>query len=85
MLIVFVGWAAYFLAVLSHFEQLWEVINSTDSPDSELIEQASSDGGPMVFAAFFGWLIALAYAIPWLLLFLLAALLRRLGGRLLRP
>lgn len=84
-LIAIVGWAAYLLAVLSHFEQLWDVINSTNNPDPELIEQAASDGGPMVFAAFFGWLIALAYAIPWLVLFLLAALLRRLGRRLLRP
>lgn len=84
VLIAFVGWAAYFLAVQSHFEQLWEMIGNSNNPDPELIEQASSDGAPMVFAAFFGWLIALAYSVAWWALFLLAVFLRHAGKRLLR-
>ena len=74
--VVFVGWAAYFLSVVIHFEELYQLVGKTENPSQELLDEAFSDGGPLVFAALFGWLIALAYAVPWLILFVMATWLR---------
>ena len=76
MLIVVVGWAAWLLSVITHFEDLDQRVNATDTPSPELLDQAFSDGAPLVFAALFGWLIALAYAAPWFVLFWMATWLR---------
>ena len=81
-LLVVVGWAAYFLSVVTHFEQLQELVRTTENPSQDLLDEAYSDGGPLVFAALFGWLIALAYALPWLVIFLVATWLRSLIRRL---
>lgn len=78
LLIVIVGWPAYFLSVITHFEDLYQRVEAADNPGPELLDQAFSDGGPLVFAALFGWLIALAYAAPWFILFLMATWLRNL-------
>lgn len=75
-LFIIVGWATYFFSVVTHFEELYELIRNTKNPSQELLDEAFSDGGPLVFAALFGWLIALAYAMPWLVVFLLATWLR---------
>ena len=40
-----------------------------------------SDGGSLTFAALFGWLIALFYAAPWFILFLVATSLRGVARR----
>ena len=77
-LIVLVGWAAYFLFVISYFEYLWALMESQDNPDQDLVDRATADGGPMVVALFGGWLIALLYAIPWWLIYLIATWLRSL-------
>ena len=75
--IVVVGWAAHFLSVVDHFERLQERVETTASPSQELLDEAYSDGGPLVFAAFFGWLPALIHAAPWFALFVMATWLRR--------
>ena len=79
-LIVIVGWAAYFIAVVDHFEELYKRVETTENPSQELLDEAYSDGGPLVFAAFFGWAIALIYAAPWFALFLMATWIRRMIG-----
>lgn len=75
-LIIVVGWAAYFLSVVSHFEELQDLVRGTEDPSPDLLDEANSDGGPLVFAALFGWLVASFYAAPWFVLFLLATWLR---------
>ena len=75
------GWLAWFLVVTSHFEELQSRVSSMDNPDPDLLDQAYSDGGPLVFAAFLGWLAALLYAFPWWVIYLLAAMLRRFSRR----
>ena len=80
-LIVIVGWATYFLSVVTHVEHLQELVQSTKNPDKELLDQAYSEGGPLVFAAFLGWMVSLAYAVPWLILLLMATWLRSLIRR----
>jgi hypothetical protein len=55
---------------------LYEAVEATENPSQELLDEAFSDGGPLVFAALFGWLIALVFAAPWFLLFLIATWLR---------
>ena len=79
-LIVIVGWAAYFIAVVDHFDELYERVENTENPSQELLDEAFSDGGPLVFAAFFGWVVALIYAAPWFVLFLMATWLRSVIG-----
>ena len=80
VVIVIVGWAAYFIAVIDHFEELYERVETTDNPSQELLDEAYFDGGPLVLAAFFGWVVALTYAAPWFVLFLMATWLRRVIG-----
>jgi hypothetical protein len=80
-LIIVVGWADCLLSVITHFDDLYQRVEATDTPSPELLDQAFSDGGPLVFAALFGWLIALAYAAPWFVLFWMATWLRNLVRR----
>lgn len=75
------GWLAWFLSVASYFEDVQSMASSMDDPDLDLLDQAYSDGGPLVFAAVLGWLAALLYAFPWWVIYLLAAMLRRLSRR----
>lgn len=83
-LIIIVGWASYFFAVVTHFEKLYELVRTTEKPSQELLDEAYSDGGPLVFALIFGWVIALVYAAPWYVLYLIAtwirSAIRRFGG-----
>lgn len=75
------GWLAWFLVVVSHFEELQSTVSSMEKPDTDLLEQAYSDSGPLVFAAFLGWLAALFCALPWWVIYLIAAMLRRFSRR----
>ncbi|MCU4653274.1 hypothetical protein N8I71_10545 [Roseibacterium sp. SDUM158016] len=84
LLIIIVGWTTYFFTVVGHFEELNELVETTENPSQELLDEAYSDGGPLVFALLFGWLIALAYAAPWWVLFLMATWLRSMIRRLRR-
>lgn len=79
-LIVFVGWTAYFLSVVDHFEELHDRVENTVNPSQEILDEAYSDGGPLVFGALFGWVVALIYAAPWYVLFLMATWLRSMLG-----
>ena len=76
LLIIILGWATYFLGVVTHAEDLYELVESTENPSQELLEEAYLDSGPLVFAAFMGWVVALAYAVPWYILFLMATWIR---------
>ena len=75
--IFFVGWAAYLLFVVSRFDDLSALVESQDTPDPELVAQATSDGGPLTFALLGGGVISLLYAAPWCALYLCAFLVRR--------
>lgn len=77
ILIVIGGWLAWVLSVFSYFDYLWEVVSKTQNPDPELLEQAGADGAPMIAAVGFGWLISILYATPWLLIYMLAATIRK--------
>jgi hypothetical protein len=82
LLILVIGWGAFLLTTISAAEAQWELVRTTRNPDPELLERASSDGGPLAFALVFGWLIPLVYAaMCWLVLGLAVAVrsgLRRL-------
>ncbi|MEE4187802.1 MAG: hypothetical protein V2I76_05060 [Roseobacter sp.] len=83
-MILIVGWAAYFFSVSAHFKELYERVGNTANPSQELLDEAYSDGGPLVFGALFVWLVALIYAAPWFVLFLMATWVRRVIGSSLR-
>ena len=78
ILILIVGWASWFGASVFYFENLGDRIEGMENPPPELLERWSNDGGPMVFALLFGWVAAAAYTLPWLLLFVLGHMVRRM-------
>ena len=76
--IVLLGWVCWLGAVLFHFQDLGEMVRSQENPSQELLDEWSSDGGPMVFALLFGWGIAAAYAALWIPIYALVAMIRSL-------
>ena len=73
-----VGWVSWFGANAFYFEALGDRIDATDNPPAELVERWGNDGGPMVFALFFGWAFAAAYAVPWYLVYVAALVVRNI-------
>lgn len=64
-----VGWPAIAVAVFLHFEAIGDALRFRgDTPPPPLLEAWAADGGKRVFALFFGWLYALVYLVPWLLM-----------------
>ena len=78
------GWASWLGTVVLHFEMLGERLEAMDDPPPELVDEWAGDGGPKAFALLFGWAIALGYAAPWYLVYLVARLVRRAAGASLR-
>lgn len=74
--IVILGWAAWFITAVFYFDDLQKAVEGTENPDPDLVERATSDGAPLAFALVFGWLISLAYAVPWWLVYLAATWIR---------
>lgn len=74
-MIFVVGWG---LAIGTYiFNQLG--INDLIAQDKELPEGWDSDGASGLFVMFGGWLFSLAYFAPWLAIYALAAIIRRLS------
>jgi hypothetical protein len=78
--IALVGWASWLGTVVFHFETLGDRLDATENPSPELVDQWADDGGPRAFALLFGWGIALGYAAPWYLVYVLALIVRRAAG-----
>ena len=76
LLVAVVGWAAWLMTAVSHFEHLQDLVSQSENPDPALVAEAYSDGGPLTFAALFGWLISLIYGAIWLVVYLLATGIR---------
>ena len=71
------GWVLWLLIVVSHFDNLWALVDAQDDPDPDLVARATADGAPMVFAVFGGWFWALCYALPWWIIYGVANKIRR--------
>ena len=78
--IVFVGWAAWFGFVIFHFQHFGDLINSQENPSEKLLNEWASDGGPMVFALFFGLAFSAVYSSAWLAIYILVKLTSKLVG-----
>ena len=68
-LVMAVGWVVANAGVYFHYTHLADVVRATPNPSPELIEMATADGAPRVFALLLGWAYGLVYLIPWLLFY----------------
>ena len=76
--VMVVGWIVVNAGVYFRYEHLGDVLRTTPNPSQELIDAATSDGAPRIFALLFGWAYGLVYLIPWLGVYGLSHLIRRL-------
>ncbi|MBE0536427.1 MAG: hypothetical protein IH624_12230 [Phycisphaerae bacterium] len=82
-----VSWFSGNAMVYFHFEHLYDIVKGyAGDPPAELLDRLQADGGPRVFALYFGWAYGLFYAVPWLVLFAVAweLMARRNGTRHMR-
>ena len=70
------GWGLIFSAYIGEQARISELIEQKRY--GELPEGWDSDGASGLFALFGGWLVPLAYFVLWLLVYTLAAMMRRL-------
>ncbi len=76
LLTLFPGWG---LIVMGYFEEQDRIGELVDlGRYDELPEGWDSDGASGLFAVFGGWFFALAYLAPWLGVYALAAIVRRI-------
>ncbi len=80
-IIVVIGWASVFGAVVFYYQYLGDCINAYDKPPQDLLERWSNDGAKKVFTLFFGWIYAIVYSIPWLLIYVVAVIIRRVKNK----
>jgi len=79
LLISVCGWFCVNAAVYFKFEHLaWQVSQYDGDPPPELLREFTSDGAQRVFARLFGWLYGLIYSLPWLMIYAVYVLARRL-------
>lgn len=76
VLFVLLGWGLVFAAFVEEQARISELIDQERY--EELPEGWDSDGASGVFALFGGWLVPLAYFVLWLVIYTLAAMVRRL-------
>ena len=76
LLIVLLGWGIVIGAYIEEQSHISELIKQ--GRNDELPEGWDSDGASGAFALLGGWLFALAYLIPWLAIYALAAQIRKL-------
>jgi hypothetical protein len=76
VLFVLLGWGLVFTAFVEEQARISELIDQERY--EELPEGWDSDGASGVFALFGGWLVPLAYFVLWLVIYTLAAMVRRL-------
>lgn len=64
------GWLFVNAGVLFFYDYLGDLLATYgDNPPQDLLDRWSADGAKFVFALFFGWLFALIYLLPWLVLY----------------
>ncbi|MEI6785900.1 MAG: hypothetical protein WCQ21_33865 [Verrucomicrobiota bacterium] len=72
------GWLLVNGTVYFSFEHLGDLMHSYgDKPPDDLVERWANDGAKRVFALFFGWVYALAWFVPPLLIYAVIQLFRR--------
>ena len=72
------GWLLINGTVYFSFAHLGDLIHSYgDNPPNELVERWANDGAKRVFAWFLGWVYALVWFVPPLLIYGLIQLFRR--------
>jgi len=76
VLFVLLGWGLVFTAYVAEQDHISELIDQKRY--EELPEGWDSDGASGLFALFGGWLVPLAYFALWLVVYTLAAIIRRL-------
>lgn len=76
LLIVILGWSVVIVVYMEEQMHISELIDQ--GRNNELPEGWDSDGASGLFAVFGGWLVALAYLLPWLAIYILASITRRL-------
>ena len=74
-MIMTLGW----LFILASFAFYHEHIGDLIAQNQELPEGWDGDGASGAAALFFGWLISLIYTLPWLVMYVLIAAIRRWG------
>ena len=79
------GWLLVNGTVHFSFAHLGDLIHSYgDNPPNELVERWANDGAKRVFALFFGWVYALVWFVPLLLVYGLIQLFRRRSPTLMK-
>jgi hypothetical protein len=80
-IIIIVGWASALGTVVFYFQYLGDLLGQYQHPPQELLDRWANDGAKKVFALMFGWIYALLYSLPWLLLYFVAAKLRSMKNK----
>lgn len=64
------GWLFVNAGVRFYYDYLGDLVAAYgDKPPLDLLDRWSADGAKLVFALFFGWLYALIYLLPWLVIY----------------
>ena len=72
------GWVLVNITVHFYYFHLDDLIETYGShPPKELVKEWTADGAKKVFALLFGWLYALVYFSPWLIIYMIVQGLRR--------
>jgi len=80
--IALLGWACWKGYIYFHFEHLGAILDSQQNPSESLLDEWTKDGAQRVFAHYFGWAIATAYALPWYALFAVSRSLQAIRQRI---
>jgi hypothetical protein len=76
--VMVVGWIVVNAGVHFRYQHLGDLLRATPNPSQALIDEATADGAPRIFALLLGWAYGPAYLLPWLIPYGLCQLLRRL-------
>ena len=75
--VLVLGWAASLCAVIFYYQYLGDLIAQHQNSPQELMDRWANDGAKHAFALLFGWLYALIYSLPWLLLYFIAVTIKK--------
>ena len=77
IVIIVLGWGLVVGAYLFYHLDIMDLISQ--GREDQLPEDWSNDGASGVFAVFGGWFFSLVYFVPWLAIYILATIIRRLS------
>ena len=77
VLVIVLGWLFWFSTYIFYQLNIADLIDA----GKELPDGWDSDGAAGLFAVFGGWLVALAYFVPWLAIYWLAVMIRAVISR----